>query len=162
MRHRRWLELIKDYNLNIRYHPRKTYVVADALSRKANCGCTLMERNMESLCQDMHRMNVSQVAKGSLSMLKVTSHLLRDIKMGQQLDEGLVTIKEKISDPKYKSFWLDHSNNLWFGKRLVVPNQKHLKKQILDEAHESLLSIHPRSSKMYRDVRKRFWWKGLK
>jgi len=47
-------------------------------------------------------------------------------------------------------------------KKLVVPNQKHLKKQILDEAHESLLSIHPGSSKMYRDVRKRFWWKGLK
>ena len=50
-------------------------------------------------------MNVSQVAKGSLSMLQVTSHLLRDIKAGQQLDEDLVTIKERIDDPKYKSFW---------------------------------------------------------
>ena len=107
-------------------------------------------------------MNVSQVAEGSLSMLQVTSHLLRDIKAGQQLDEDLVTIKEKMDDPKYKSFRLDHSNTLWFGKRLVVPNQKHLKKQILDEAHESLFSIHPGSNKMYRDVRKRFWWKGLK
>ena len=62
----------------------------------------------------------------------------------------------------YKSFWLDHSNTLWFGKRLVVPNQENLKKQILNEAHESLFSIHPGSNKMYRDVRKRFWWKGLK
>jgi len=107
-------------------------------------------------------MNVSQVAEGSLSMLQVTSHLLRDIKAGQQLDEDLVTIKEKIDDPKYKSFWLDHSNTLWFGKRLVVPNQENLKKQILNEAHESLFSIHPRSNKIDRDVRKRFWWKGLK
>jgi len=69
---------------------------------------------------------------------------------------------EKIGDPKYKSFRLDHSNTLLFGNRLVVPNQEKLKKQILNEAHESLLSIHPRSNKMYRDVRKRFWWKGLK
>jgi len=51
---------------------------------------------------------------------------------------------------------------LWFGKRPVLPNQKHLKEQILNEAHESLFSIHPGSNKMYRDVRKRFWWKGLK
>jgi hypothetical protein len=91
-------------------------VVADALSRKVNCGCTMMERNMDLLCQDMQKMNVSQVAEGSLSMLQVTSHLLRDIKAGQQLDEDLVNIKEKIDDPKYKSFWLDHSNTLWFGK----------------------------------------------
>ena len=92
----------------------------------------------------------------------MTSHLLRDIKAGQQLHEDLVTTKEKISDPKYKSFWLDHSNTLWLGKRLVVPNQEGLKKQILNEAHDSLFSIHPGSNKMYRDVRKRFWFKGLK
>ena len=39
-------------------------------------------------------MNISQIAKGSLSMLQVTSHLLQDIKEGQQLDEDIVAIKE--------------------------------------------------------------------
>ena len=34
MRQRRWLELIKDYNLEVHYHPGKANVVADALSRK--------------------------------------------------------------------------------------------------------------------------------
>jgi hypothetical protein len=37
MRQRRWLELIKDYNLQVHYHPGKANVVADALSRKSHC-----------------------------------------------------------------------------------------------------------------------------
>ena len=36
MRQRRWLELIKDYNLEVHYHPRKANVIADALSRKSH------------------------------------------------------------------------------------------------------------------------------
>ena len=45
MRQRRWLELIKDYNLEVHYHPGKTNVVADALSRKSHCNTleTLLE-----------------------------------------------------------------------------------------------------------------------
>jgi hypothetical protein len=36
MRQRRWLELIKDYELEVHYHPGKANVVANALSRKAH------------------------------------------------------------------------------------------------------------------------------
>ena len=42
MRQRRWLELIKDYDLEILYHPGKANVVADALSRKRNYGMVAM------------------------------------------------------------------------------------------------------------------------
>jgi hypothetical protein len=44
MRQRRWMELIKDYNLEVHYHPNKTNVVADALSRKAHCNYLLAVR----------------------------------------------------------------------------------------------------------------------
>ena len=37
MQQRRWLELIKDYDLEVHYHPSKANVVADALSRKSYC-----------------------------------------------------------------------------------------------------------------------------
>ena len=40
LRQRRWLELIKDYDLEIHYHPGKANAVADALSSKANYNCT--------------------------------------------------------------------------------------------------------------------------
>jgi hypothetical protein len=76
MRQRRWLELIKDYELNIQYHPGKANLVVDASRRKASCDCILVETNMDSLCQDMQMLDSSQIPKGSLSMLQVTFHLL--------------------------------------------------------------------------------------
>ena len=51
---------------------------------------------------------------------------------------------------------------LWFKNRLVVPKDFELRKQILDEAHTSQLSIHPGSNKMYKDMKQRFWWMRVK
>jgi hypothetical protein len=50
MRQRRWLELIKDYDLEVYYHPGKTNVVADALSRKSHCHCLSVEAFNDTLC----------------------------------------------------------------------------------------------------------------
>ena len=46
MRQRRWLELIKDYNLEVHYHLGKANVVVDALSRKSHCNA------LEALLED--------------------------------------------------------------------------------------------------------------
>jgi hypothetical protein len=51
---------------------------------------------------------------------------------------------------------------LWFKERLVVPKKEVLKKKILDEAHTSRYSIHPRRTKMYHDQRQQFWWTRIK
>jgi hypothetical protein len=53
MRQRRWLELIKDYDLEIHYHPGKANVVVDALSRKASCHCLIVRTLDTTLCQEM-------------------------------------------------------------------------------------------------------------
>jgi hypothetical protein len=45
---------------------------------------------------------------------------------------------------------------------LVVPKREILKKKILDEAHRSRHCIHPRSTKMYHDLRQQFWWIRMK
>jgi hypothetical protein len=50
MRQRRWLELIKDYELEIHYHPGKANVVADALSRKASRHCLIVGTSDITLC----------------------------------------------------------------------------------------------------------------
>jgi hypothetical protein len=53
MRQRRWLELNKDYELEIHYHPGKANVVADAVSRKVSCHCLTMKTSDNTLCQEM-------------------------------------------------------------------------------------------------------------
>jgi hypothetical protein len=52
MRQRRWLELTKDYDLEVHYHPGKANVVADALSRKDHCNHLELEPVSESLCEE--------------------------------------------------------------------------------------------------------------
>ena len=61
-----------------------------------------------------------------------------------------------------KHFRLDEQGVLWFKDRLVVPKDRELRNQILEEAHSSKLSIHPGSSKMYQDLKTRFWWTKMK
>jgi hypothetical protein len=64
MRQRRWLELIKDYDLEVHYHPSKANVVADALSRKDHCNHLELEPVSEPLCEEMRRLNLEVVPQG--------------------------------------------------------------------------------------------------
>jgi hypothetical protein len=43
-----------------------------------------------------------------------------------------------------------------------VPEQGHFKNTIMDEAHNSAYSIHPGATKMYVDIRDKYWWRGMK
>jgi hypothetical protein len=58
MRQRRWLELIKDYDLEVHYHPGKANVVTDALSRKVHCNHLELEPVSETLCEEMRKLNL--------------------------------------------------------------------------------------------------------
>jgi hypothetical protein len=57
---------------------------------------------------------------------------------------------------------VDEQGVLWFKDRLIVPKDQELKNQLMDEAHHSKLSIHPISSKMYQELRPRYWWTKIK
>ena len=71
MRQRRWLELIKDYDLEVHYHPGKANVVADVLSRKAHCNCLTATSYNETLCSEMRKLNLEIVPQGSLNHIVI-------------------------------------------------------------------------------------------
>jgi hypothetical protein len=164
MRQRRWLELIKDYDLEVHYHPSKANVVADALIRKAHCSCSSVEAFNETLCWEMRRLNLEIISQGDLNHLSVEATLRNDIVLAQQRSKGVRIIKQEITqgDGKYKCFQVDAERILWFNERIVVPKDHKLHKQILDEAHLSKFSMHPGSTKMYQDLKQNFWWTRMR
>jgi hypothetical protein len=67
-----------------------------------------------------------------------------------------------IRDNKTSNFLEDGQGTLWLGKLICVPNLKHIKELIIREAHDLAYSIHLCSTKMYKDLKTRYWWYGMK
>jgi len=106
---RRWLKLIKDYNLHIHYHPGKANVVADALSQKSHYHSVQIEDS--SLPRLMHPLVLHHIALESY-------HHNRVIEL-QQSNVGINHIKRKMKEEETKHFWIDENEILWFKDRLL-------------------------------------------
>jgi hypothetical protein len=158
MRPRRWLELIKDYDLDVHYHSEKANVVADALSHKVhyNYLTTVRSTREESSTRVLLDLSVFNIT--------LTPTLRSEIIAAQKRDKGMRLIKGRIreGDPKVACFREDAEGTLWFNDRLVVPRGEALKRKIFYETHTSRYSIHLGSTKMYHDLRQQFWWTRMK
>nr|GEV65069.1 hypothetical protein [Tanacetum cinerariifolium] len=110
MSQRRWLELLSDYDCEIRYHPGKANVVADALSRK-----------------------------GRSKPLRVRALVMT---IGLNLPKQILNAQSEAM--KEENF---------INKDPAL---------IMHESHNSKYSIHPRSDKMYQDLKKLYWWHNMK
>jgi len=63
---------------------------------------------------------------------------------------------------KAPDFTKDYQGTIWFMNRICVPDVGDLRETILREAHDSAYSIHSGSTKMYQDLKQRYWWYGMK
>ena len=68
--------------------------------------------------------------------------------------------KVAVKEPEEWSIGTDGA--LKCRDRLCVPDIDNLRKDILDEAHKSRLTVHPGGTKMYQDLKRNFWWEGMK
>jgi hypothetical protein len=96
MRQRRWLELIKDYDLEVHYHPGKANVVVDALSQKLQCNCVMMVSHIDTLCDELSKMKIEVIPSSALSHISVEVALQDHIVMAQLSDKGVQIIKENL------------------------------------------------------------------
>jgi hypothetical protein len=162
LRQKRWLELIKDYDLGINYHPGKANVVADALSCRSHVSQLVADSMPFELCEEFDKLNLSIVANAEATEMEVGSNLLQEVQKGQVEDEKIQEIKRNIKEGKSPRFSEDEEGVLWYEGMICVPNIKELKDKILREALESAYSIHLGGNKMYHDLKATYWWYGMK
>ncbi|GJT36883.1 putative reverse transcriptase domain-containing protein [Tanacetum coccineum] len=132
MRQRRWLELLSDYDCDIRYHPGKANVVADALSRK--------EREPPLRTEARKPENIKNEDVGGM--------LIENAKYPE-------AIRTEKLEPRT-------DGTLCLNGRSWLPCYGDLRTVIMHESHKSKYSIHPGSEKMYQDVKKLYWWPNMK
>jgi len=162
MRQRRWIELIKDYDLDIHYHPDKANVVADALSRLPCRVNTMIKEKQPSLYEELEQFRTELVSKGFLASIEIQPTLIIQIKEDQKVNESIDGIKHRIGTGKVPGFTEDEEGVLWYKGRICVPADSELKQVIMQEAHDTLYSIHPGGTKMYQDLKEQFWWHKMK
>jgi hypothetical protein len=145
--------LIKDYELEIHYHPGKANVVADALNRKSQVNMLAAHPMPYELAKEFNRPSLGFLNNTQGLTIELEPTLEQDIRKGQKDDEKINKIQQLIIDGKGKTFVKTQKE--WYGLRIgCVPDIKSIRELILKEAHETAYSIHPSSEKMYQDLKK--------
>ncbi|GKB94093.1 putative reverse transcriptase domain-containing protein [Tanacetum coccineum] len=140
MRQRRWLELLSNYGCEIRYHPGKANVVADALSRKERIKPLRVRVLVMTIGLNLPKRILNAQAEARKEENYGTEDLCGMIKKLEPRADGTLCLK----------------NRSW------IPCFGDLRALIMHESHKSKYSIHPGSNKMYQDLKNLYWWPNMK
>ncbi|GJZ53511.1 putative reverse transcriptase domain-containing protein [Tanacetum coccineum] len=140
IRQRRWLELSSDYDCEIRYHPGKANVVADALSRKERSKPLRVRALVMTIGLNLPK----QILNAQSEARKEENFINEDL-------HGMINKLEPRAD-----------GTLCLNNRSWIPCFGDLRALIMHESHKSKYSIHPGSDKMYQDLKKLYWWPNMK
>ena len=126
LRQRRWIEMIKDYDCSILYHPGKANVVADALNRKSS--------GRLSYLSELKSLRARLEARGGdalLATLTLGPILIDRIEEGQKTNISIMKIVEKVKKGERTDFVIRDDGILLLGNRLCIHNDQSFKGKFL-------------------------------
>ncbi|GKA20708.1 putative reverse transcriptase domain-containing protein [Tanacetum coccineum] len=141
LRQRRWIELLSDYDCEIRYHLGKANVVAGALSQKERDN----PLRVRALMMTVHNNLLQQIRKAQKKAMK--KKYVRAENLGR-----LIKLIFKFRPDGTRCF----------GNRVWLPRFGGLRDLVMHESYKSKYSIHPGSDKMYQDLKLLYWWPNMK
>ncbi|GJZ68249.1 putative reverse transcriptase domain-containing protein [Tanacetum coccineum] len=152
MRQCRWLELLSDYNCEIRYHLGKANVVADALSRKEQSKPLRVRSLVMTFVLDLPK----QILNAQTEARKPETIKNEDV--------GVMLVENSKDLEKFRTEKLEPraDGTLCFNGRSWLPCYGDLRIMIMHESHKSKYSIHLGFDKMYQDIKKLYWWPNMK
>ncbi|GKA85535.1 putative reverse transcriptase domain-containing protein [Tanacetum coccineum] len=140
MRQRRWIELLSDYDCEIRYHPGKANVIADALSRKERIEPLRVRALVMTIGLDLPS-----------RILEAQREAVKNENLGVEAISGHLRKLRSHTD-----------GTLCLDNRSWLPCYGDTRSLIMHESHKSKYSIHPGSDKMYHDLKMLYWWPNMK
>ena len=111
------------------------------------------------LIEEFRNLKLSVITvPGSLiiSELRIESDLKTQIKEAQTHDQFLQDRRD------HPDFTMSEDRIIMYQGRTCIPQEETLKAKILEEAHQSKYTIHPGSTKMYQNLKRSYWWPGMK
>ncbi|XP_017972546.1 PREDICTED: uncharacterized protein LOC108661161 [Theobroma cacao] len=148
------MELLKDYDWTILYHPGKANVVVDAFSQKSMGSLAHISTNRRSLIREIHSLGDMSVhlevseANALLAHFRVTPILIDRIKEAQSKDDFVAKALEDPQGRKGKTFTKGTDGVLRYGTRLYVPDRDRLRREILEEVHVTAYVVHLGATKI--------------
>lgn len=128
------MELRKDYDCTIHYHPGKANIVVDALTKKSSASLACLTIGRKLLLRELKKMKVEFMVHGTcflLAQLKVKPTLINQIKESQFTDLQPVKISEEVRNGDHVHFNMGEDDIIHLGNYFCVPNNEGLKRKIL-------------------------------
>nr|XP_009781947.1 PREDICTED: uncharacterized protein LOC104230769 [Nicotiana sylvestris] len=149
LRQKRWLEILKDYDINILYHLGRANVVAYALSRKSMGVLAHLAVQRRSLGRETKQLANNGIRldetkeRGIMSYALAQSSLVAHVRAKQDEYPYLVKLKEGVRNKEIIAFTLGSDGVMKLNDWLCVSDVNCLRKVIMEEAHSSRYSIYP-------------------